>query len=144
MSRITEIPDGVYDLVIYTDGAFSNSRNRGGYAFVVKQGDKYTHRFLRGVDDTTNQRTEMLAVISVFRYLLNKKSIPKTVVVTDSMYVVGTTCNNWKINANKDLWAIYMYLYEQVKEHVDFMHVRGHQGIEGNELCDTLAVIAGG
>lgn len=130
-----------YQFVVYTDGAFSNSRNRGGYSFVVKEGDKFTKRFIRGIDNTTNQRTEMLAVISLFRYLLHFTEIPKTLIVTDSMYVVGTTTKNWNINANLDLWKTYFYFYNQLKDKVDFKHVRGHQGIEGNELADIYAVI---
>ena len=57
------------------------------------------------------------------------------------MYVIGTTCENWKMNANVDLWKTYFYLYDQLKDRVDFKHVRGHQGIEGNELADIYAVI---
>lgn len=129
-------------MLIYTDGAYSQSRNRGGYAFVVNENDKFVKKYYRGINDATNQQTEMLAVISAFRYLLKHSQIPEVTIITDSMYVVGTTTKNWKINANKELWALYFNLYDQVKDKVNFKHVRGHQGIEGNELADVLSVIA--
>lgn len=141
MARVNQYSEGDYELIVFTDGAFSNSRNRGGYAFVVREDNKFTKRYLRGINNTTNQRTEMLAVISLFRYLLNLNKVPKTLIVSDSMYVIGTTCENWKMNANIDLWKTYFYLYDQLKDRVDFKHVRGHQGIEGNELADIYAVI---
>jgi ribonuclease HI len=33
-------------------------------------------------------------------------------------------------------------IYESIKEKVVISHVRGHAGIEGNELADRMAVIA--
>lgn len=127
---------------IYTDGAYSQSRKRGGYAFIVQEEDKFTKKYYNAINDATNQRTEMLAVISAFRYLLNFKEIPNVTIITDSMYVVGTTTMGWKIGANHDLWNTYFYFYDQLKDKIEFKHVRGHQGIEGNEICDNLAVIA--
>lgn len=130
------------ELIAYTDGAYSNSRLRGGYAFVIEKDGVFVSKYLRGENNTTNQRTEILAVISLFRYLLKLKYIPKTLIITDSMYVVGTATKNWKMNANKDLWQLFFYYYNQLKEYITFKHVRGHQGNEGNELADIYAVIA--
>lgn len=131
-----------YELTAYTDGAYSNSRLRGGYAFVLEKDGVFVSKYNRGENNTTNQRTEVLAVISLFRYLLKLKTIPKTLIVTDSMYVVGTATKNWKINVNKDLWCIFFHYYDQLKDIITFKHVRGHQGNEGNELADVYAVIA--
>lgn len=128
-------------ITIYTDGACSKSGN-GGYAFVVEENSVFTKRYNRPDKNTTNQRTEVKAVISAFKYLLSFDPIPETTIITDSMYVVGTTCNNWKISSNKDLWSYYFKLYEKLKDYVTFKHVRGHRGIEGNELADMYAVIA--
>lgn len=127
---------------IYTDGAYSASRSKGGYAFIIYENDKPVKKYLKSIENSTNQRTEMLAVISVFRYLLKLNTIPNVTIFTDSMYVVGTCDRNWKINANQDLWDILLPLYEQLKNNVTFTHIRGHVGIEGNELCDLYAVLA--
>lgn len=129
-------------MLIYTDGAYSQSRNRGGYAFIVNENDVFTKKYYKAIDDATNQRTEMLAVISAFRYLLAMDEIPETTIITDSMYVVGTCTKGWKIGTNHDLWGILLPLLEQLKDKVIFKHVRGHVGIEGNELADMYSVIA--
>ncbi len=129
-------------MTIYTDGAYSQSRQRGGYAFIVYENGEFTKKYYKGIDNATNQRTEMLAVISAFRYLLAMDDIPKTMIVTDSMYVVGTCTQGWKVGANHDLWEIVFVLLDQLKDKISFKHVRGHVGIEGNELADMFSVIA--
>lgn len=129
-------------MTIYTDGAYSQLRNRGGYAFIVYENDKPVKKYYKGIDNATNQRTEMLAVISAFRYLLHLPEIPNTTIITDSMYVVGTCTQGWKVGANHDLWGDLFTLFEQLKDKVTFKHVRGHIGIEGNELADMFSVIA--
>lgn len=127
---------------IYTDGAYSMARNKGGYAFIIYHEDKPIKKFSRSISNATNQVAEVLAVISVFRYLLKHLDHPNVEIITDSMYVVGTTCQGWKVKTNQELWKTYFTLYEKVKERVTFKHVRGHIGIEGNELADIFSVIA--
>lgn len=127
---------------IYTDGAYSMARNKGGYAFIIYHEDKPIKKFSRSIRNATNQVAEVLAVISVFRYLLKHPDYPNVEIITDSMYVVGTTCQGWKVKANQQLWRTYFSLYEKLKDKVTFKHVRGHQGIEGNEMADVFSVIA--
>ena len=126
---------------IYTDGAYSMSRNRGGYAFIVYEDEKFTKKYYKSITDSTNQRAKIMAVISAFRYII-KQNIEQVEIITDSMYVVGTTTQNWKIGSNQDLWFIYFHYYNKIKDRITFKHVRGHQGIEGNELADLFSVIA--
>ncbi|KAI8971999.1 ribonuclease H-like domain-containing protein [Mycotypha africana] len=72
---------------------------------------------------------------------------------TDSMYVIKAVTewcknwvkNNWKSSTgkevqNRDLLEQIIKLVEKRKGKVKFVHVRGHQGIEGNEMADKLAV----
>lgn len=131
---------------IYTDGAYSNSRSIGGYSFVVSKLDgnqeEFTSVYFKKVIGGTNQTAEMLAMIAAFRYLLNLEEIPEVEIVTDSMYVLGTLTKNWRVNANHELWAECLHLYSLVKDKVTMTHVRGHQGIPGNELADKYAVLA--
>lgn len=129
-------------MLIYTDGAYSQKRNCGGFAFVIYENDKPTKKYYKKIENATNQRAEVLAVISAFRYLLNLKDIPDVTLITDSMYVVGTCTKGWKIGANHDLWKILLPLLEELGDKVKFKHVRGHIGVEGNELADTFSVIA--
>lgn len=127
---------------IYTDGAYSMSRDRGGYAFIVFENEIPTKKYHKSLIKSTNQRAEVLAVINAFRYIIAHEDMENVEIVTDSMYVVGTTCQGWKTKTNLDLWGIYFYLHKKVKDKVKFTHVRGHKGIFGNELADIFSVIA--
>ena len=48
---------------IYTDGAYSSSRNQGGWAFVVVQDNKIIHKEYDGLLNTTNNRMEIMGVL---------------------------------------------------------------------------------
>ena len=54
----------------------------------------------------------------------------------------GWTRKGNQILANKEL-IIEMYgLYQRVAGSVDLVHVKGHSGVEGNELADRLSLLA--
>ena len=60
---------------------------------------------------------------------------------------VGWEKNGWtrKGNqelANKELIASMYTLYKRLAEGVDLAHVKGHSGVEGNELADRLSLMA--
>lgn len=124
-------------LEIYTDGAFSPSRNQGGWAFVVVENGLKILSYFDGVKDTTNNRMEILGSLEAMKWLKNN-NIKEAVIYTDSMYVIGTMTLNWKRNKNNDLWQ----QMDEVRENLDvhFKHVKGHEGNQWNEICDTLAV----
>lgn len=103
---------------------------------------------LKGYDpETTNNRMELTAVIEGLRALTRSCDVD---LHTDSKYVMhGITewLNNWKRNGwrtaarkpvkNVDLWQ---QLDEEVARHrIDWNWVKGHSGIEDNEIADQLA-----
>jgi ribonuclease HI len=133
---------GAARLTVYTDGAYSMARAKGGYAFIVLEDKQKPKRFYKSIENSTNQRAEILAVMAFYRYLLGLEHKPKVDLFTDSMYVIGTTLHNWKQNSNLDLWKRYFNLYEKVKDLVTLHHVKGHAGNEYNEAVDLLAVIS--
>lgn len=124
---------------IYTDGAYSSSRNKGGWAFIItNNGIKIHHSFFFELN-TTNNRMEIQAVLEAC-YWLNENNIKEAILYTDSMYVIGTMTKGWKRNKNTDLWNL---LDEQVKTlNIDWRHVKGHAGNKYNELCDAFATQA--
>lgn len=131
---------------MYTDGACRGNPGPGGWGVVLSyQGSRKT---LRGYDpQTTNNRMELTAVIEGLRALNRTCDVQ---INTDSKYVmqgISDWISNWKRNGwktaakkpvkNYDLWQ---QLDQEVAGHsVDWKWVKGHSGIEGNELADQLA-----
>lgn len=126
-------------IVIYTDGAFSSTRNQGGWAFVVlKDGEKIHHSFFPE-KHTTNNRMEIMGSLKAIEWCI-ENDIKEFTIITDSMYVIGTMTLNWKRKKNNDLWDI---MDEKIKGlSIDWQHVKGHSGDKYNSLCDILAVEA--
>jgi ribonuclease HI len=135
---------------LWTDGACSGNPGPGGWAAILRYGDR--ERELTGGDPaTTNNRMELTAVVEGLRALT--RSVP-VVVHTDSAYIERAFTDGWlrrwKANgwrtagkkpvANRDLWEA---LDEAAAGHrVSFRRVEGHRGIELNERADVLAVAA--
>jgi len=134
---------------IYTDGACSGNPGPGGWGAVLRYG-KVEKEISGGEADTTNNRMEMMAVISALRSL---KSPCIAEVYTDSKYVMqgmqewlpGWKARGWKTADKKpvknvDLWQM---LEEECARHeVHWNWVKGHNGHPENERADQLAVNA--
>lgn len=119
---------------IYTDGAYSPSRDIGGIGFVIYKDYKKVCEFGKPYKHTTNQRMEIKACIIALSSLKKESEV---IIYTDSMYVVGTMTQDWHRRYNQDLWY---RLDKLVKKHkVTFIHIKGHDGNAGNELADKLA-----
>lgn len=133
-------------VVIYTDGACRGNPGPGGWGVILSYQDK--QKTLNGYDpETTNNRMELTAAIEGLRALKRACDVD---LKTDSKYVmqgINDWMANWKSNGwktaakkpvkNADLWQL---LDEQAKKHKIKWHwVKGHAGIEGNEMADALA-----
>ena len=135
-------------IIIYTDGSCdSNPGGNGGYAAIIFKDHKPIK--ISGYEpNTTNQRMELMAVITALEYFTDKQSI---LLFTVSAYV----CNgynkkwyeNWKVNgwknskgedvANKELWE---RLIRAVEFHdVKMTYVKGHSDNVFNNECDIMA-----
>ena len=123
------------DYVVYTDGAYSPSTNKGGIGFVILKNNKEFFSYNKMFKNTTNQRMELLALCVALESIKNPSRIK---VVTDSMYLVGTLNKNWKRKANIDLWS---RLDKAISKHNNVLveWCKGHAGSEYNEKADKLA-----
>lgn len=136
-------------VVMYTDGACRGNPGPGGWGVILNYRDR--NKKLSGFDpQTTNNRMELTAAIEGLRALSRACDIELN---TDSKYVLqgisewieSWKSNGWKTAAKKpvknvDLWQS---LDEQVKKHrINWHWVKGHAGIEGNEMADQLANVA--
>jgi ribonuclease HI len=134
---------------IFTDGACSGNPGPGGWAAVLRYGEK--ERELSGGErDTTNNRMEMRAAIEALKLL---KEPCEITVTTDSQYLrqgITSWMANWKRRGwktaskqpvkNQDLWMELDALVQQHK--ISWQWVKGHASHPENERCDELAVAA--
>ena len=142
-------------VIIYTDGSARSNPGRGGYGAVLKYtnpaGKTFTSELSRGYAKTTNNRMELMAVISA---LLALREPCVVELYSDSKYLVDAfnqhwidswLKKNWKRGKNEnvknvDLWKRLLKAKEQ--HQVSFHWVKGHADNPLNERCDQLATSA--
>ena len=131
---------------IYTDGACRGNPGDGGWGAFLSYGENCKEIF-GGEKNTTNNRMELMAAIKALEAL---KRPCKAKIHTDSTYVKNGVTewmpswkeNNWRTKSrkpvkNQDLWQ---QLDQQVDRHqLEWVWVKAHVGIEGNEKADQLA-----
>jgi ribonuclease HI len=131
---------------IYTDGAASGNPGPGGYGVILRSGNHYKE-LSEGYRKTTNNRMELLAVISGIESI--KKTGQEIMVFSDSKYIIDSVEKKWVFNwvrtgfkakKNKDLWLRFLTVYKL--HQIKFTWVKGHNGHPENERCDELAVQA--
>ena len=135
------------EVILYTDGACSGNPGPGGWgSILVYKGKEKV--MSGGMNETTNNRMEILAVIEGLKCL---KEPCKVEIYSDSAYVVNTFLqgwlanwikNDWKTSSNKqvqnvDLWKELIALLN--KHEVHWNKVKGHADNELNNRCDALA-----
>lgn len=132
---------------IYTDGACLGNPGPGGWGVVISKGGKKKELW-GGEGETTNNKMELTAAIRGLKAL--KRKPLKVRLHSDATYVVhGMTkwiktwkAKNWggtgkKAIKNRDLWEELDALAQQ--HEVEWVWVRGHSGVPGNERADALA-----
>lgn len=135
-------------VVIYTDGACSGNPGPGGWAAILRYGQR--EKVLSGgAAETTNNRMELMGVISALEAL---KEPCRVELYSDSKYVIDALEKGWargwqkrgwiksdkKPALNRDLWQ---RLLELADRHSLSCHwVKGHAENEYNNRCDLLAV----
>ena len=142
-------------VTVFTDGSSRGNPGPGGYGSVLlytdPAGEVHTLELSQGYRTTTNNRMELMGVISGLEALKASCAVTLT---TDSRYVVDSVTKGWvygwkkkgwiksdkKPALNVDLWERLLPLLEKHK--VEFVWVKGHAGHPENERCDRLAVAA--
>ncbi|NXP54536.1 RNH1 Ribonuclease, partial [Heliornis fulica] len=137
--------------VVYTDGCCSgNGRNRARAGIGVYWGPGHplnTSERLPGRQ--TNQRAEIHAACKAIEQA-KSQNIKKLIIYTDSKFTInGITSwvDNWKTNGwrtssggsviNKDDFERLDNLTRGIE--IQWMHIPGHAGFQGNEEADRLA-----
>ena len=135
-------------VTIYTDGACSGNPGPGGWGAILEW-NGVEKELSGGENPTTNNRRELLAVISALEKL-NQSCIVE--LYSDSKYVFDALTKGWltswikngwrkadkKPVLNVDLWQRLLPLLEKHEMHYHW--VKGHAENEKNNRCDQMAV----
>lgn len=106
----------------------------------------------------SNNVAELNAMIHLFKYALTIENLNSIVVFADSKYVLlgitqwvsGWIENRWMTNsgspvANRDKWMDLVEMEKAIKARsisISYRKIEAHSGELGNELADTLSVVA--
>ncbi|KIJ22189.1 hypothetical protein PAXINDRAFT_65542 [Paxillus involutus ATCC 200175] len=142
--------------IVYCDGACKGNGQVGSVAGV---GVWWSHGDPRNIaercpGDQTNNRAELIAIVRILETtpLLKRRLLIKT----DSKYSIQCGVSSWifkwmnngflasdgkpvKNRALIKYLAALLHARRTTSQTVEFKHVRGHVGIEGNEAADQLA-----
>jgi ribonuclease HI len=136
-------------ITVYTDGACSGNPGPGRWGAVFISGNNQFE--MNGYEDnTTNNRMEMMAAISVLSSIKEQSPNSSIILYTDSKYVkdgITAWVKKWRVNnwqtatrqpvKNKDLWIRLDELCSTLT--INWQWVKGHDGDQYNEIADTLA-----
>lgn len=141
------------ELTFYTDGSCWPNPGPGGWAVIERRIDwagEDEYLPVAGGHDllTTNVKMEGVAIIEAMRLGLGEP----TVIITDSLLWVDTITqwapkwreNGWKKRDGehvKNLSLVKQALTAYEAGDYTLQHVRGHQGIPGNEAADAYAEV---
>lgn len=138
------------EVIIYTDGGCSGNPGPGGWGVIVIFNGE-ARQLSGGEKNTTNNRMELTAAINALSIVKNTPDFKnhKITVNIDSQYVkngITVWIKGWKLKGwktadkkpvkNQDLWIQLDELNSALN--VSWNWVKGHAGIEYNEICDQL------
>lgn len=75
--------------IVYTDGSFQSSLNAGGYSAIIINNDRIIKKLYQGYKNTTNNRMELMGILSALKYFKNKEPCAQIEIYSDSQYVVN-------------------------------------------------------
>ena len=135
------------EVELWTDGACSGNPGPGGWAALLRAGER--ERVVSGGELlTTNNRMELKSVVEGLRAL---KRPCRVRVHLDSSYVKNAFTNGWLVRWQRNGWMtsgkepvknreLWQELLEEVSRHtIEWVKVAGHAGVELNERVDRLA-----
>lgn len=126
-------PDAI---IAFTDGACSGNPGPAGLGYTVQFPSG--KRIAKGepLGDATNNIAELTAILRVLENIDDADA--RILIHTDSSYSIGVLTAGWKAKANQALIAKIKTLLQKFKN-TTLVKVKGHAGIEDNEIVDGLA-----
>ena len=132
--------DDWMEYAAWTDGACDNMHPEGpgGSAYIVLKDNNILVKRSKGFMHTTNNRMEMLAIISAIKYVASIKNKARVDIYSDSQYSINIFAGAWKAKTNFDFIDLFKE-YAKKMDKVVFHWVKGHSGIGYNEMVDKMA-----
>lgn len=143
------------NVTLYSDGSSRGNPGPGGYGTILEyidsKGILHSREYSKGFPETTNNRMELLGVITGLEALTKPCKVE---VITDSKYVADAFNKHWVEAWIKKDWRrgksdevknidLWLRLLNAMNPHqVSFTWVKGHAGHPQNERCDKLATSA--
>ena len=131
-------PDHKDAICIFTDGASSGNPGPSGIGVFLRFGE-YEKEISKYIGMATNNLAELEAIRTGLSAVKNK-DLPVRV-LTDSSYAYGVLVLGWKARKNQEIIKSIKQMLSQFRD-LEFIKVKGHAGIEGNEKADLLATSA--
>jgi ribonuclease HI len=145
---------------LFTDGSYDQNAQVGGWAYVAYRDGVEIHHHGESADGASNNRFEVLAVLSAATWVANLYPSSGAVIWTDSYYVMEGVRrllpiwrnNGWrKIDPNprhrrrpspdRDIWQqLDCVLSNRPDIVIDWC--KAHQGLVGNDRADCLAGVS--
>lgn len=121
----------------YTDGSCNNLSpyGEGGSAYILMRDGEIIHESKKGFVGTTNNRMELLAIISAVNSTPEGSHLT---IHTDSQYCITVLTSTKRQKKNNDLINLYHSVSSRLTR-IEFVWVRGHNGDKYNEYVDGLA-----
>lgn len=148
--------DQNFDIHIFCDGGCDPNPGPAASGVVVYQSGAIQAKYHGCYHQGTNNTAELNALFEAMRLaegLLEEGF--KVQILSDSSYSVkaitewaaGWQRKNWtrgkgEVLANSDLIKNMYECYLQIPSSLSIIHVKGHSGVEGNELADRMCFIA--
>lgn len=155
-SVASTVPELIADVEIFSDGACRGNPGQTGSGLAVyRKGVLSELWYGLYASHGTNNTAELLglyhAVLTAKDELLKGSTV---LIRSDSEYAINAVtkwAQGWeraqwmdgtKPRKNAEIIRPIYELYRELKGQLTIQHVRGHQGIQGNELADRMAALA--
>lgn len=124
-------------ITIYTDGSSLGNPGPGGYSALIL--DRKTEKIIKGGEKyTTNNRMEMMAIITALEWVKKNTPAANIQLYSDSNLLIQSLNKNWKRKKNLDLWQRLDAARKDLQ--ATFHWIKGHANHQHNNRCDRIAV----
>lgn len=142
----------VNSITIYCDGACKGNPGKSGSGLAIYHGkSKPTLIYGKYKEMGTNNTAELNALYKALLISSQMPTLLNFIIYCDSKYSIDCVSKwayGWKSRGwikkggeikNLEIIKLAHELYDTLKDRVDLKYVKGHSGVEGNELADRMA-----